>query len=260
MSPFLKYLALFCFVLITTLSCSTHKNTTIVQKKSAIEFNQKLANTSESSRQLIDIRTPTEYSTGYINNAINIDFYNPNFEIEINKLDKTKPIYVYCKAGGRSSDAVNIFIKNGFKEIYDLKGGMMGWEQAGLPIMGIQEATSKQSINITTSNIFDKRESLSVEEFQKIAAASSVTIVDFNAVWCGPCRRLAPILDDLEKRYGNKIKIIKIDVDKNKILANHFVISSIPFLQFYKNGRVQEQIEGLPSKENLIYQIEKLLK
>lgn len=246
--------------LFSLLACSTNKSTTSkVTKIEAVELNRILL-TTHDSLQVVDVRTPEEFATGHLNNAINIDYNASNFEEQIKKLNKTKPVYIYCKAGGRSSEAVNIFTKNKFKEIYDLKGGIMSWERSALPITGIIEPTIKPTSQIPNKDLIEKRENLSVEEFQTIVAESPITIVDFTAVWCGPCRKLSPILDELERTYGYKIKVIKIDVDKNKAVSNYYAVSLIPFLQFYKNGRVQEQIEGLPSRENLIYQIDKLLK
>ncbi len=110
------------------------------------------------------------------------------------------------------------------------------------------------------TNTIIKTDNLTVDEFNTITASSKLVIVDFNAVWCGPCRRLTPILNELEKEYGDKIKVVKIDVDKNKDLANHFVIMSIPFVRMFKDGVLMEQWEGLPSKANLKYWIDKLLK
>lgn len=78
--------------------------------------------------QLIDIRTPSEYNDGHVPNAQNIDFWNPNFDDNIEKLDKSKPILVYCKSGGRSAKCVSKLIAKGFEKIYDLKGGFLQWK------------------------------------------------------------------------------------------------------------------------------------
>lgn len=77
--------------------------------------------------QLIDVRTPREYQAGHIENAINIDLSSNNFTHQINKLDKQKPIYIYCRSGNRSTRASNELVKLGFIEIYDLKGGILRW-------------------------------------------------------------------------------------------------------------------------------------
>ena len=77
--------------------------------------------------QLIDVRTPNEYRNGFIANAENINFKSKNFLSQISKLDKSKPVLLYCSAGGRSAKASIIFDSLGFKEIYDLKGGYLSW-------------------------------------------------------------------------------------------------------------------------------------
>ncbi len=77
--------------------------------------------------QLIDVRTQEEFNDGYISNAKNIDFKTLDFKQKISKLDKNKPVLIYCSAGGRSAKASKIFQSLGFKKIYDLKGGYSEW-------------------------------------------------------------------------------------------------------------------------------------
>ncbi|WP_242085428.1 rhodanese-like domain-containing protein [Aestuariivivens sediminis] len=84
--------------------------------------------------QLVDVRTPEEYNDGYIENAINIDFYSPTFVEDIEKLDKEQPILVYCKSGRRSAKCSKILEEAGFKKIYDLKGGFSTWKFKGFKI------------------------------------------------------------------------------------------------------------------------------
>ena len=76
---------------------------------------------------LLDVRTHEEYSEGHIEGALNLDIYDKQFSIELDKLDKTKPVYVYCKSGGRSSNASEIMKEKGFKEVYNLVGGYSGY-------------------------------------------------------------------------------------------------------------------------------------
>jgi thioredoxin 1 len=76
-------------------------------------------------------------------------------------------------------------------------------------------------------------------------------LVDFWAEWCGPCRAIAPILDDLADELAGKVKIAKVDVDKNPQLAGTFGIRSIPTLLIMKDGSVQEQMVGALPKETL---------
>lgn len=78
--------------------------------------------------QLIDVRTPGEYKDGYIQNAVNMNFFDSDFDEKINTLDKDKPTCVYCKKGGRSAKAAKMMKEKGFKKVYDLKGGITEWK------------------------------------------------------------------------------------------------------------------------------------
>lgn len=77
---------------------------------------------------------------------------------------------------------------------------------------------------------------------------SGLTIVDFWATWCGPCRMVAPILDQLSQEYEGKVKITKLDVDSNIQTATRFNVRSIPTLLFFKDGKVVDQIIGAVPK------------
>ena len=104
-------------------SCAeTTREIQIVEK----EIFQSLIN---QNVQLIDVRTPEEFSGGHIRSAQNINYKSIDFETQISKLDKNKPILVYCSAGGRSAKASKILHSLGFKKIYDLKGGYRSWDK-----------------------------------------------------------------------------------------------------------------------------------
>jgi rhodanese-related sulfurtransferase len=82
---------------------------------------------------IIDVRTPEEFAEGYIENAINIDFYSETFRDELNNLDKDKTYLIYCRSGGRSGNALNIMAELNFREVYNISGGIIAWKAAGLP-------------------------------------------------------------------------------------------------------------------------------
>lgn len=87
----------------------------------------KLHDESEES-VIIDVRTDDEFSTGYIEGALNIDFYMGNkFISEIDKLDKSKSYFIYCKSGARSGQTCELMKQKGFKKVYNLEGGILGW-------------------------------------------------------------------------------------------------------------------------------------
>jgi len=85
----------------------------------------------------------------------------------------------------------------------------------------------------------------------EVANSTVPVLADFWAEWCGPCRMIAPILDELAGELSGKIKIGKVNVDENQALAEKFHIRSIPTLLILKKGNVQEQMVGAMSKEDL---------
>jgi len=96
-----------------------------VKLLSASEFK---ASIEKKDVQIIDVRTPIEFKSGHINNAKNIDFFQGNrFKSNLDKLDKIKPLFLYCRSGNRSKKAAGIAVDLGFTEIYDLRGGYLAY-------------------------------------------------------------------------------------------------------------------------------------
>jgi len=93
--------------------------------------------------------------------------------------------------------------------------------------------------------------------FKKEVLESELTVlVDFWAAWCGPCKAVAPTIEELEKEYQGKIKFGKVNVDDNPKTTNQYGIMSIPTLMFFKNGKVMDQVVGALSKAELKKKIE----
>lgn len=84
-----------------------------------------------------------------------------------------------------------------------------------------------------------------------IQAGSTPVVVDFWAPWCGPCKAIAPILEELADELGDAVKICKVNVDNNSEIAGKFEIRAIPTILIFKNGEVSETVVGLTSKEDL---------
>ena len=124
MNSILKYILL---VAVTIFSCSLINNESINQMNSDeliefIELNDAI---------LVDVRTEDEYNSGYIENSLNIDYFSNEFSVNADKLDKNTPIILYCRSGNRSSMSANKISKLGFKEIYNLEGGILEWIEEG---------------------------------------------------------------------------------------------------------------------------------
>jgi thioredoxin 1 len=84
-------------------------------------------------------------------------------------------------------------------------------------------------------------------------------LVDFWAEWCGPCRMVAPVVEEVAKQYEGKVKVAKVDVDQNQRVATQFQIRSIPSLYIFKNGKVADQIIGAVPKQHIITALDKVL-
>ena len=110
----------------TELNSSNSDQTPVISKRvSKAEFT-KVMNESPDA-QLIDVRTPGEYTNGKINDAVNIDFFDAEFENNLNKLDKTKLTLIYCQSGGRSAKALSKMKELGFVHVLELEGGYSRW-------------------------------------------------------------------------------------------------------------------------------------
>ena len=101
---------------------------------------------------------------------------------------------------------------------------------------------------------------INVENFQsEVINNSEITVVDFFADWCGPCRKLSPIMEEIEQELTGKVKFTKINTDNNIELAQKYQISGIPTLLVFKNGELVERMVGLMPKSSVITNIEKHL-
>jgi thioredoxin 1 len=91
--------------------------------------------------------------------------------------------------------------------------------------------------------------------FKKLITADTPVLVDFHALWCGPCKMLAPVLKEVKDELGEKVKIIKIDVDQNQSLANKFQVRGVPTMMLFKNGEMVWRQSGLVPKEQILQAI-----
>lgn len=130
----LKVIPFLLFIFFVLISCGQNGENSkgkdaAIQKINVDEFRLATENSV-----IIDVRTPGEFESGHIKNAININVSDSNFKEKIAQLNKNEKVYVYCKIGSRSNKAANILVENGFKQVYDLNGGIISWQRANLPL------------------------------------------------------------------------------------------------------------------------------
>lgn len=195
--------------------------------------------------QVIDVRTPDEFGIDHLTNATNLDIYSEKFDSEIQKLDKQRTYYVYCQRGGRSANAIEKLRKAGFKNIYELDGGIVNWEKEGKPLEKGKLAPATE---------------MSIAEYTELIKSQKIVLVDFSAKWCGPCKVLSPIVDKIGKAREKELKVVKLDVDANQALALHNTIDELPTLLWYKNGKLEMRMIGLRSEKDINEMIDQLNK
>ena len=141
-----KYFILFVLAVTVSVSFSCNSSTSqaraeateyqeaiITKNISAAEF-QKLMN-DNAGAIILDVRTPEEVAKGSIKNAKKINFYDKDFKAQLDKLDKSKPVLIYCHSGRRSGMAMSSMRAMGFTEVYNLQGGIVEWSDAGMEIV-----------------------------------------------------------------------------------------------------------------------------
>lgn len=93
---------------------------------------------------------------------------------------------------------------------------------------------------------------------QEVKNSELPVLVDFWAPWCGPCRKIAPMIDEIAEQFQGKLKVVKLNTDENIKTAQELSISGIPSLIFFKDGQAVERLVGLLQKSTLVSSIEKL--
>ena len=217
------YKSIFIFIAVIVLhSCSNAQTTSSVNHLSATEVANQLK--KDTNVQVLDVRTPSEFKNGHVPNAINANINNDDFSTQIAALDKTKPVFVYCLSGGRSSAAVKQLRASGFKNVVEMPGGMMEWRANNLPE--------------TRDENPSKAKGLSLAQYEALTKSDKLVLVDFYADWCAPCKEMKPYLDKISKDMADKVVIVRIDADANTELCKTLKIDALPVLKLYKNQKM----------------------
>ncbi|MGE4513859.1 MAG: thioredoxin domain-containing protein [Chryseobacterium sp.] len=207
------------FFLIVLTGCGKAQNSKNESSLPATEFSKKLDQTKDA--QLVDVRTPGEFRNGHLKNAMNIDWNADDFTEKAKVLDKEKPVFLYCMSGPRSTSAAAKLQEMGFKNVYEMQGGMMKWRNANLP-----------EIKVSTSA------GMSLAQYNEILKSETPVLVDFYAEWCAPCKKMEPYLKKMSSEMPGKVKIIRINADENTELCKELNVSALPVLKLYKKEKL----------------------
>ncbi|HKH60899.1 MAG TPA: thioredoxin domain-containing protein [Flavitalea sp.] len=205
---------------------------------SAAEFHQQI---KRAGIQLLDVRTAQEYSAGHIQHSFLADWTSQEqFQQRVQYLDKTKPLYVYCGSGVRSSNAAKWLRANGFQQVFELQNGIIGWKKNKNPLE--TETLTRQ---------------LTKHEYQSIIDTASVVLVDFGAKWCPPCKKMEPVLEQLRSELQGKFVLRKIDAGTQTDIMQLLGVNDLPTFILYKNSKEVWRKTGLVSLEELRSNLEK---
>lgn len=196
------------------------------------DFQKELAN---PEAVLLDVRTPAEFGGGHLKGAQNIDWNGPDFGKAVAGISREKTILVYCLSGGRSASAARFLRKAGFARVLEMEGGILRWQSEGLSLNGAETRPA----------------GMSRADFQAKLGKRGAVLVDFYAEWCGPCKKMKPLLAELEKEQAGKTRILRIDADQHPELMKELGISGLPTLKMYRDQKEVWKGEGFHSLEQL---------
>ena len=226
--------------IISTLLLSTIIFSCTAQTKTALtpdEFEKEI--TTKENIQILDVRTPGEFFSGHIKNAMQADWNNKaEFERRLAFVDKTKPVYVYCLAGGRSAAAADKMRKAGYTNVYELSGGTNAWRAANKPLEGA--STEKQ---------------MTIEALNTSINASKTVLVDFGASWCPPCIQMEPVLQSLKENNKGKFSFVKVDGGRDQDILQAYKVTALPVFIIFKYGKQVWRKDGIVTEQELAEQL-----
>ena len=234
MNSFKLIAALASSILLLSAIASKAQNQT--QQKGKLEPADFSAAITKDSIQLLDVRTPGEFQIGHLKGALLANWDDEKeFERRISFLDKNKPLYMYCLSGARTSAAAERLRNQGFTEVYELKGGINAWKKELLPMEGM---IIKQQ--------------MSREEFNTAVTGSGFVLVDFGADWCPPCKKMAPVLKSVTEKYGNKLKLVKVDGGNDYQLMKQYQVNALPVFLIFKDGQLVWRRDGIVNEKEIV--------
>jgi len=232
MKNILKNLPVFLSgVLLFIVSCNA-------QEKNSLDPDTFQSQIKEKNIQLLDVRTSSEYSSGHIAGALQADWLQKDqFADRVQHLDKNAPVYVYCAAGSRSSAAAIWMREAGFSNVLELKGGFNGWKMAQKPVEAMTKTTQ-----------------LTMEQFNEMIKGQETVLVDFGAPWCPPCKKMEPVINQIEKE-SPQTKVVRIDGGVHINLMAALQVEALPTFIVYKKGSETWRKQGIVALQELNSQL-----
>ena len=225
---------LLLFYSLFAINCQSQNDKSVITL-TAKEFSEKLKIAKKV--QLLDVRTPEEFNVDKIDKSININILDADFESKTKTLDKLKPVFVYCKAGSRSSKAASKLADLGFTIIYNLEGGIMKWNASGL------SAPAK------------KPEGISEQNYYNIINKSNNVLINFYTKCCEPCKKIEPYILKFQDELKGKVTVVRLDADQNKTIIDSLKLDGLPVIIIYKNQKEVFRHIGFLSENELRKQL-----
>ncbi|RLD73962.1 MAG: hypothetical protein DRJ07_20160 [Bacteroidetes bacterium] len=196
---------------------------------------------------LLDVRTKGEFDNEHIESSGQLNYYAFDFKKKLDLLPKDQEIYLYCNTGYRSEKTAKMLIKKGYTNVYNLERGIMEWNFEELPVI-IGEKTDKK-----------QADKVNIEMFASTIASDTLVLIDFYAPWCGPCRKMMPLIDSIKTQYHPQMKVFKVNSDVSKKLIKQQKIIGVPLFRLYRNNELLFEKDGMMTRNELTGIIEKHL-
>ncbi len=183
---------------------------------------------AQPTPQLIDARSAEEFALNHIPDAVNFNLQTEGYETLVKGLSPSKPVFVYSIANGRSVALATDLRKKGFKDVYVLDRGIGAWTGAGNPLF----TTAKKGLTLA--------------EYNQIVASNKLVLVDIGSKYCGSCKKVKPILEELRKEHGDALKIVEIELEESPaLIASLKTVTAFPYLIVYKKGEITLKRAGI---------------
>jgi rhodanese-related sulfurtransferase len=215
------------------ISCTAQTKTVLTPD----EFEKEI--TTKQNIQILDVRTPKEFFSGHIKNALQADWNDKaEFERRLAFVDKNKPVYVYCLAGGRSAAAADKMRKAGYTNVYELSGGTNAWRAASKPLEGA--STEKQ---------------MTIDELNATINGSKLVLVDFGASWCPPCIQMEPVLKTVKEKNEGRFTFVKVDGGRDQDILQAYKVTALPVFIIFKDGKEVWRRDGIATEKEISDQL-----